>query len=75
MDRKLVEQLRSTVSVSKRKMLDAAANAIERLCLKCVDAAMLLDEVEAQTAIKYDQRVHMDCVADRALVGGNGDAG
>lgn len=67
MDRKLVEQLRATVSVSKRKMLDAAADAIERLCLKCVDAAMLLDEIEAEakTAIKYEQRVHMDWVADR----------
>lgn len=67
MDRKLVEQLRATVSVSKRKMLDAAADAIERLCLKCVDAAMLMDEIEAEakTAIKYEQRVHMDWVSDR----------
>ena len=62
MERKLIEQLRSTVSTSKRKMLDAAADAIERLYLKNIDALWLLDEIEgeARNSVENNRPIRLD---------------
>ena len=53
MERKLVKQLRSTVSVSKRKMLDAAANTIEKL---------LAEVAEFDAAVAELKELDVDCL-------------